>query len=327
MGSTTCPETCGLCLDDCEDTETKFYIGRDIRDCLWLRLRPELKPGLCFASSDAALHCPETCDLCDHNHPSAQPIPTPAPVAAPVSPAQAVICDDDRFKTFYVPDIKQSQRCIWLAARPEYQKILCDPNDASEAYSICEETCGKCTDSCQDTSGNFQVGTAIRDCLWLSLRPLVQDILCASDNDVYSVCPETCNACDLPDGFTAAPTPTPAPVVAGLCDDEKIETFFVADLNELQRCVWLAARPDYMAKLCQEGSESGARKVCPETCQVCSDDCVDTLDKFNVGDDRRDCLWLSLRPTLHEVMCTDETISGTCPETCDVCDTDDTKQR
>ena len=51
------------------------------------------------------------------------------------------------------------------------------------------------------------------------------------------------------------------------CDDDKFATFYVEDLDENQRCVWLAARPEYVDKLCPEDSTSGARDVCPEVSQ------------------------------------------------------------
>jgi hypothetical protein len=313
-----------MCMDDCDDTSTKFYIGSDIRDCLWVRLRPELKPDLCFPFSDAALHCPETCDTCDGPAAPTEPVaPTPPPVPASIAPVLAGVCDDDQLTTFYVEDIQQYQRCIWLAARPEYMKTMCLSNHSSNAYSICAETCGKCVDDCFDSTGTFQVGTAIRDCEWLSLRPQVQNLLCSSDHDAWVVCPETCNVCDLPTGTTL--TPTSAPIAADngpavFCDDDKLKTFFVEDINEFQRCVWLAARPTYIATLCAEGNESDARETCPETCGVCTDDCDDTDSKFNVGGDVRDCLWLSLRPTMQRTLCKFQNVRLACPETCDVCD-------
>lgn len=326
LGMATCPETCEVCSDNCDDTSTKFYIGDDIRDCLWLRLRPHLKSDLCFASSDTALHCPETCDICDgYQAPTEALAPVPAPASPAIPPALSAACDDDKYTTFFVPEIGQFQQCIWLAARPDYKVIHCDPQNPSGAYDICEETCEKCKDNCTDTSGDFQVGTAIRDCLWLSLRPQVQELLCLPGHGANIICPETCDTCDLPAGETFAPTPTPAPVQDSpdlFCDDDKFRTFDVPDLNEFQRCVWLSARPNYIAQLCSVNSTSGAREVCPETCMVCVDDCNDTDGRFDVGADSRDCLWLSLRPMLHETLCTDQAVALACPETCDVCDAD-----
>ena len=128
-GFTVCAETCGFCVDKCEDIFSKFFIGDDIRDSLWLQLRPKLKSELCQASSDhACLYFPETCDVCDvpSKISSAQPVaPSQLMVAsaAPVSPVKAVVlCDDEQRTFFLVPDIASKyQRCIRWAARPERQ--------------------------------------------------------------------------------------------------------------------------------------------------------------------------------------------------------------
>jgi hypothetical protein len=67
-GRATCPESCGICRDACDDTNEKLFIGDKHVHCLWLRLRPELKEDLCFAGSDAALYCPvSTFDECHHS--------------------------------------------------------------------------------------------------------------------------------------------------------------------------------------------------------------------------------------------------------------------
>jgi hypothetical protein len=145
-GQLTCPETCKICSDNCEDLGNKFYVGGDERNCLWLRLRPELKPDLCQSSSEFALYCGETCDICDGPQTAAVPTtpyfvpPTSAPVTpAPVAPVLTLVCDDDKFTLFYVPSEKQFQTCIWLAARPDDQATLCLPDHPSNAYTICEE--------------------------------------------------------------------------------------------------------------------------------------------------------------------------------------------
>lgn len=315
-GAATCPELCGVCKDDCNDTDGKFLVGDDIRDCLWLRLRPEKKPEICLPGSDAEQICPETCDFCDspgpgNPPPSRSPTPPPAPLG--------YNCDDDKTKTFLVEEIQELQRCVWLAARPEYMLTYCEKGHPSNAYDICEETCGKCVDDCEDTSATIEVDGKTRDCLWLSLRQEMQSVLCVPLEPAFALCPETCDVCDGTGTLapTAAPPPT-APVKG--CDDALLDEFFVAELGELQRCVWLAARPDWQASLCADNDPSNARGICPETCGACKDRCRDTDAKFLVDDSMRDCLWLTLRPMFHDELCATQEVKKSCPETCNVCD-------
>lgn len=280
--------------------------------------RPEKKPELCLPGSNASLACGETCDVCD------APRPTQAPVRAPTTPpiVPGYVCDDDKYQQFQVSS-DENQTCIWLAARPENQTEFCQANHPSGAFDICEETCAKCADDCDDTSGTFDFiqgnETSKRDCLWLSLRTTMQEELCVVGNEVMSICPETCDTCDGDGTLAPSATPPPAPL-SRYCDDSMEETFFVAALDQFQRCVWLAAREDYQAELCVEGHSSNARSVCPETCGVCTDDCDDTDEKYLVGTANRDCLWLTLRPNLHEELCAREDVQEACPETCNVCD-------
>jgi len=323
LGKSTCPGTCGVCSDDCIDTSTKFYVDSAVRDCEWLKLRPHLKAETCFGAPNAALYCPETCDTCDG--PQHHPTPASSPSQLLSShqteePNADIICDDEPYSLFFVRDINQFQRCVWLAARPEYQEILCSPNHESGAYSICEETCKACNDDCEDTAGRFQVGEVSRDCLWLSLRPHMQEHHCKPDQEAFITCPETCNACDLPPSYTPVPSSAPVEFSNTFCDDDKWGTFYVEDIEQFQKCVWLTARPDRIASLCREDSDSQASIVCPETCGVCKDACVDSRDKFTIDGKIRDCLWLFLRPTLHQQLCTKSEIQLACPETCDVCD-------
>lgn len=196
---------------------------------------------------------------------------------------------------------------------------MCDPEHPSGAYDICEETCRKCADDCEDTDGEFHLGTNIRNCLWLSLRPDVQTVICVPGDPVMSICPESCDTCD--GNSTLAPTPAPEPVLStGRCDDSKLDTFLVPDLEQYQRCVWLKARPEYQETLCHVDHISQTAVVCPETCGICIDDCVDTKVRFNIGSASRDCQWLELRPTLHADLCLRPDVNDACPETCDSCD-------
>jgi hypothetical protein len=155
-----CPELCGVCHDDCDDTPDHFLIGDKIRDCVWLRLRPELKADLCLPGSDASVTCPESCDVWDALHPSPAPVSKPLPIVEP-----GYFCDDNKFQSFWVPSIREFQQCVWLASRPQHQKELCQPDHPSNAFSICEETCQKCVDDCEDSQSVFEYDQSDRSCL------------------------------------------------------------------------------------------------------------------------------------------------------------------
>jgi hypothetical protein len=314
-GKKVCPELCLVCSDDCEDSVGKFLFGDDKRDCLWLRLRPHLKKELCSPGSEFEKNCQETCDICDDL--KAGNVPFQAPTTPPVP--QGYFCDDDNTQTFRVDEIDQDQNCIWLAARPDFIKAYCNVSHPSKAYDLCEETCGKCVDNCRDTNAKLEIFFKTRNCEWLSIRPDLQKIFCVPENPAYTLCPETCNTCD----GTGSLAPIPAPLLipsTGTCEDSIFGEFFVEDLMAFQRCVWLAARPERQKTLCKEGDPSNARSVCPETCSVCSDTCEDSDKTFRVGSTTRDCLWLSLRPTVHENLCSNEDTQIACPETCNLCD-------
>jgi len=95
--------------------------------------------------------------------------------------------------------------------------------------------------------------------------------------------------------------------------------FYVDFLEGYYECVWLKARPTIAILLCEEGHNSGARFVCPETCGVCSDDCVDdAFAKFPVKGILRDCEWLDLRPQyLKDVCVFGNKAWSVCRETCE----------
>jgi hypothetical protein len=217
-----CEETCGKCVDNCtEDSNAKFDVDGSIRDCGWLNLRNDMQDLLCVEGSLPYTLCPETCNVCDE--------PSSVVMAQTQPPVDdGMICDDERYTQFYVADIGQWQRCIWLAARQEYIDAMCSPNDPSGAYDICAETCGKCTDSCtENRKANFDVEGSIRDCAWLSLRFEWQDKLCYPGSPAFSLCPETCNACDekMSSATTTAPTPVPRtalPTLAATQNSNKV---------------------------------------------------------------------------------------------------------
>lgn len=62
-----CPETCGKCIDTCEDQADKeFYVNRHFgrRNCAWLADKPMVQASLCKEGHDAYEYCSETCNSC-----------------------------------------------------------------------------------------------------------------------------------------------------------------------------------------------------------------------------------------------------------------------
>ena len=254
---------------------------------------------------------------------------------------EAFLCDDSRNDRFYVQNTTRYEPCVWLAARPAYQLILCDKGHPSGARDICAETCGKCTDSCTENPKDTfydEIGSK-RDCHWLSLRNDKQDLFCKSGHAAYTQCPETCNVCEgkavqatpistVPTVLIATRLPTSAPTrfsaaTSQVCDDDRWGRFYVEDTGKAEPCVWLAARPLYQATLCSEDHPSKARAVCRETCGACSDSCTENPREKFIADDGlvRDCLWLSLRNSKQDILCHEgQKAFEVCPETCGTCD-------
>jgi hypothetical protein len=270
-------------------------------------------------------------------------------------PSSSIQCDDDPYGTFNVPNLQRTEKCVWLAANPEYQPYLC--RQGSEAFTLCSETCKRCSDDCEDTpGGEFSVtgvdGTSVkRSCLWLALRPEMNTFFCTNGSDATIVCGETCNTCDqlgdpvaslsipaimaTPDTKPPAvhPTMAPAPLVevatmAGTasisdrvipvrCNDSRGQ-FFVGYTGSFQTCEWLTSNPRYQVLLCQQSDILG---LCGETCEACSTKCHDDpVATFPIASSERDCDWLKSRPAYNDVLC----IPGTppydaCQETCSAC--------
>ena len=100
--------------------------------------------------------------------------------------------------TFYVDRAVANQNCAWLreGRRKNYRNILCQPNHSSGAYYFCEETCGKCSDTCEDTANTFLIDGQAQDCKWLNRRPDKMKEFCYPKYPAFDACPETCGGCD-----------------------------------------------------------------------------------------------------------------------------------
>lgn len=67
-GYRLCPETCGACVDECNDRDNaKFWVSNKVgwKPCAWLATKKHWKERLCVPGHDAFRLCPETCDRCD----------------------------------------------------------------------------------------------------------------------------------------------------------------------------------------------------------------------------------------------------------------------
>lgn len=152
---------------------------------------------------------------------------TEAPAAPSASPAPSHeggargpgICDDFLDQTFSIGGGRQPRDCKWLRSLDQFVISRLCTDVASGVYDICEETCGKCKETCEDDANVVflvfiadDVDPEIRGCAWLNDRPRIRNSVCVPDHDAYEVCPETCNTCagenavrmDVPDYVTAA---------------------------------------------------------------------------------------------------------------------------
>ena len=82
QASLVCPETCGICVDTCEDDPSgRFKVNGISRDCFWLSLRPHFIEEVCADGSNAATVCVETCNKCIETgilSPTVSPISPPS---------------------------------------------------------------------------------------------------------------------------------------------------------------------------------------------------------------------------------------------------------
>lgn len=187
-----CPETCRVCSDNCFDTSQHFDVDGIQRKCHWLSLRSELHERVC--NSVASTACPETCNKCRPPISEVQLLPGLETCAFSINPKDP--CDDNKVCTFFVSEEHgKREKCEWLRDRPNLQPSLCAPGQ--QARHVCPETCGVCTDACDDDllATFTAMDGSTRDCHWLSLRPHLMGDLCYEGNEVAQLCPESCDLC------------------------------------------------------------------------------------------------------------------------------------
>jgi hypothetical protein len=117
---------------------------------------------------------------------------TPSPSS---SPTESAYCEDSHNLTFSWQG--RERTCTWLLGSPVRREHLCAATQNHQARVVCPETCGVCTDFCEDSQGDFYVNhkQLKKNCAWLSVRSKWQSRLCHRD-DVKSLCKESCNTCD-----------------------------------------------------------------------------------------------------------------------------------
>jgi hypothetical protein len=184
-----CPDTCGLCFDDCRDDPSQtFYVNSDWgnQTCLWLSTRANLVSRLCAEGHDAYELCTDTCNRCSPGRPPCEDSPP-----------------GDLFWVAKGTSNARQRDCIWLQRRSaSEQESYCqitDITDMDSAWALCPETCGRCTDTCYDSvSASFFVNNVQgnRDCKWLLSRPYWQERLCEPGSIPWESCQESCNSCD-----------------------------------------------------------------------------------------------------------------------------------
>ena len=181
-----CEETCEVCSDNCTDSTKTFYVNNNWKDqnCHWLKDQPTWREFMCHPNHEVYRICGETCGSCDD--PDGPPLP-------PITDD----CDDSPTGTFFVNEIHGHKNCMWLSKNPILHSRLCVPERA--AYHVCEETCRKCRDRCNDNpDAKFWVNQdhGFKDCLWLSKRPGWINNICNNEkHDARTLCKETCNIC------------------------------------------------------------------------------------------------------------------------------------
>jgi hypothetical protein len=118
------------------------------------------------------------------------------PTLAPSFDNRKDTCEDSKTEKFLLNGRHGYRSCSWLARSPRWQEHICVPGHP--AFDLCEELCGKCTDSCHDSTITFYVNRRqrMKSCEWLKKRPKWQQRLCTEKHAAYYLCQDTCDSCD-----------------------------------------------------------------------------------------------------------------------------------
>lgn len=107
---------------------------------------------------------------------------------------------EDGDDLFEAGDLRGGKTCDWLrTSHDDLREWFCIPG--TDAWNICQETCGKCNENCVDSeTAVFDVaddtGVIVqRDCAWLDSTQEMQSQLCKAGHDAYLSCGRTCGTC------------------------------------------------------------------------------------------------------------------------------------
>lgn len=112
-------------------------------------------------------------------------------------PKETDPCDDAQYCEFMVDSsIWRSENCAWLREQSDSDiDIWCEKLDTRE---MCPETCGICSDSCEDSSGTILIDGVEESCSFLAISPDLHAEFCDSNHSsgAWTTCAETCGNCN-----------------------------------------------------------------------------------------------------------------------------------
>lgn len=171
-------------------------------------------PSTSPSDSPSASASPTTMAPTISTSPSASPSasPTASPVPSTMAPSISTLpstsisptglCEDDADATFNVDygNLRGNlpRTCLWLARSKSYQSSLCTPTH--DAYELCGETCGACTDGCHDDP-DFSIYLNVRigrvGCTYFNKRHEDAEKWCHLRSGIAESCRDSCNSCSF----------------------------------------------------------------------------------------------------------------------------------
>jgi len=163
--------------------------------------------------------------------------------------------------------------------------------------------------SCVDTvDGKFEdskKGGKLVKCTKLTNVKLITRY-CTQEGDksASKVCPLSCETC------TNQP-----------CEDTVNGEFLYSKKGIYLKCNKIL-NADKIEKYCKEEGDQSAREVCPVSCEICTGECVDTLEVFYLDKEKTDEKYCSdirilIYPSFKKKYC--RKAKGKCPLSCDEC--------
>lgn len=206
------------------------------------------------------------------------------------------------------------QRCTWLHGQTEEIRAqYCAVGQ--EARELCPETCGVCTDDCEDSpTAEVMVNGSLRTCEYLQLRPNIQQEVCIQGSEVWNTCREYCGNCidmtnelyweilnatkisrdgtQITTAPSPAPTATPVPTISPA--PTTLEPTTSKPTRDCMECtdignVWMQSQGEechpshyFINRKCIKNKTWRKNKYCQHTCYHAGfgyegDDCCETL--------------------------------------------------